>query len=226
MVDYLPISYSGKELSNLFLGLFFGAVFILFLLKSLLGKRYSLNTGSPNIYIFEYESKAGRLFSLYNISNLLFKLITYLLFSLAILSFHQIIGRISYSIINVYVKIFLFLVIYFFIKLFVDYLYMRIIKKSNFISKIRFIRLSYENYLAFYLFILAFLVFFFPVKNHIFFIVTISISILWFIFAFSNFYNSLTKHLDLKKYQIILYLCLSEILPFISLIGWIIFQIL
>jgi len=226
MADYLPLSHTGQGLSNLFLGLFFGAVFILFFLKLLLGKRYSLNTGSPNIYIFEYESRAGRLLSSYNILNLLFKLFSYLLFSLAILSFHQNIAHFSSSIFNIFLKIFLLLIIYVFVKLVIDDLYMRIIKKSKFISKIRFIRLSYENYLAFYLFIIAFLSFFFPVKNQIFFIIIISISTLWGIWTFLNFYNSLTKHIDIKKYQIILYLCLSEILPFISLIGWIIFQIL
>jgi len=226
MADYLPLSYNGQEFSNLFFGLFFGAVIILFFLKLLLGKRYSLNTGSPNIYIFEYESRAGRLFSSYNLLNVTFKLFSYLLFSLSILSFYQINGHFSYSIFNIYIKIFLLLVIYIIVKLFIDDLFMRIIKKSNFISKIRFIRLSYENYLAFYLFILAFLSFFFPVKNQIFFIIIISISVLWGIWTFLNFYNSLTKHIDIKNYQIILYLCLSEILPFISLIGWIIFQIL
>jgi len=226
MADYLPLSYNEQELSNLFLGLFFGAVFILFFIKLFFGKRYSLNTGSPNIYIFEYESKLGRLLSSYNLLNLLFKLISYLLFSLAFLSFYQIIGRFSYSIYNVYFKIFLLLVIYVFVKLVIDDLYMRIIKESNFISKIRFIRLSYENYFGFYLFILAFLIFFFPIKSQIFFIISISVSILWGIWTLLIFYISLTKHIDIKKYQIILYLCLSEILPFISLIGWIIFQIL
>ena len=226
MSEYKLLSDISQNLTDIFTNLLFGVILLMLILKLLMPKRYHSNIKTPNIYIFEYEAQAGQLFSFYNILTLLIKILSYGLFSLAILFFCQKVYNPDCIPPNFYPKLFSAFIIYIILKFFLEELYLRKIKKTELISKIRLIRLSFENYLAFYLFIIAFLTFFLPEKNNTFFVVIVIISTLWIFFVFYKFYNSLKKHIDIKKYQIILYLCILEILPFISLIGWIIFQIL
>lgn len=226
MTPFFALIKTSYELDNRFVSLFFLGFLFLVLIKIFAPKQFDLNITSPNIYIFEYESQMGKWFSLYNLFFFLVKLISYILFMLAISQFHHSSLHLQAIDFHVIPKLFLIFLIFILMKFFLELLFLFIIKKQSYYKKLQFIRISFDNYLAFYLFILSFLIFYFPSQPFWFFWVIIGFSVLWFIFFLLNLYNSLSKHSDLKSYQIILYLCLSEILPFIVVIGWIIFQIL
>ncbi len=213
-------------INDWFLGLFLLLGLLILFFKALYPKRFGLNIKSPNIYIFEYEAQTGRWLSFYNTGFFIIKLWTYVLFSLALIYFYQQI--ISAKILDLILinKLFLTLLICLVAKLILEILYFILIKKINLLNKIRFIRAAFENYQAFYLFIISFLIFYSPVHSGVLFYLIVTLSILWWLIVLYNLYGSIKKHSDIKKYQIILYLCLSEILPFIVVIGWIIFQIL
>jgi len=225
MSPYLSITQNSSDLQNIFIILFLIAGLFLMLNKSLFSKRFSLNMTSPNIYIFEFEAQSKKLISLYNINNFLIKLLAYVLFSLALLKLRETAKSINYdqTLFPLFFKSFL---IYSIVKFLLEELYLRGIKKTQFIDKVRLIRLTYENYVAFYLIIFSFLIFYFPYHSFIIFDIIISISVIWLILVLLNFSSNLNKHIEIKNYQIFLYLCLSEILPIITVIGWIIFQIL
>ncbi len=222
---YLSISQNTRDLQNIFIILFLIAGLFLMLNKSLFSRRFSLNITSPNIYIFEFEAQAKKLLSLYNINNFLIKLLAYVLFSLALIKLHQTTKVINFNQ-NLFPIFFKSFLIYIIVKFLLEELYLRGIKQSQFIDKVRLIRLTYENYVAFYLIIFSFLIFYFPYHSSIIFDIIISISAIWLILVLFNFFRNLNKHIEIKNYQIFLYLCLSEILPIITVIGWIIFQIL
>ena len=213
-------------LQNTFMILFLVAALLLMFGKLWFNKRLSINLTTPNIYIFEYESQAQNLMSFYNLNAFVFKIITYSLLIIAILNFVKINfispmdQELSWQIIMISVVSFLGL------KIILEILLLILLKKSKFLTKIRFIRTTYENYAVFYLFLMAFLIYYFPYKSVLIFYLTVSVSVIWMMILWVSIYNSLSKHTDLKTYQIFLYLCLSEILPFILIIGWIIFQIL
>jgi len=199
---------------------------LLAFLKITTPKRFNLNISSPNIYVFAYEAQAHHLWSFYHLIFLLFKFIASSLFSLTLIFLFQ--KQIHFSIDIWYMIKFLSVawMLFFIAKYLIEILYVIIIKKHKFMHKLRFIRQSYENYFFFYLFIFSFLSFYFPVKNFWIVGIIITISTLWTLLVWYNIYNNIHKHIDIKSYQIFLYLCLSEILPFIVIIGWIIFQIL
>jgi len=211
---------------NTFIILFSIAAILLMFGKLWFNKRLNINLTTPNIYIFEYESRAQNILSFYNLNAFLFKILTYSLLIIAILKQVKLnfvlSGKPGWS---WYVT----LVIatgYLGLKIILEILWLILLKKSKFLTKIRFIRTTYENYAVFYLFLMAFLIYYFPYQSKVFFYIILSISVIWLIGLWTNLFNSLHKHTSLKSYQIFLYLCLSEILPFILVTGWIIFQIL
>ncbi len=213
-------------LNDLFLELFITLGFLLVITKSLFPKRFSLNIKSPNIYIFEYEAQVGQRFSFYNLIHFVIKLAVFVIFFLALIHYYQFMAPINIQpkiLISGLFKIFF---VYSIIKSLIEIIFTFLIKKNKYLNKIMFIRLAYENYQVFYLYFLAFLIYFLPFHSLLFFYVIVTISTVWLFINLFNLYVSIRKHLDIKKYQIILYLCLSEILPFIVVIGWIIFQIL
>ena len=210
---------------NIFILLFSIAGLSLLFSKLWFNKRLNINVSRPNVYIFEFESQSKHIFSSYNINAGLFKILTFTLYIISVLKSGLANPDLSVNNIN---WDFLLLVItgYFILKFFLEAIFVFSIKKSNFLNKIRFVRTTYENYTFFYLFFISFLVYYFPYQSVIFLHLIISISIVWIIGVWLNIYFSLRKHTELKTYQNILYLCLSEILPFILLFGWVIFQIL
>ena len=210
---------------NIFILLFSIAGLLLTFTKLWFNKRLSLNISRPNVYLFEYESQSKHIFSSYNINTGLFKILTYTLYIISILKLA--LANHDLSIRNINWRLLLLIVTgYFVLKFFLEIIFVLLIKKSNFLNKIRFVRTTYENYTIFYLFFFSFLIYYFPYQSSIFLYLIISISIIWILGAWTNIYISLRKHTVLKTYQIILYLCLSEILPFILVNGWIIFQII
>ncbi len=209
-----------------FVVLFLVAALLLLMNKLWFDKRFTINIKAPNIYIFEYESRAQNLFSLYNLNSLLFKIISYTLYVVALFKTVSSSQDWSKKQFPEWHKLLIAVAFYLVLKFIFEIVLIILIKKGKFLSKIRFIRTAYENYTVFYLFILAFLTYYFPYQTPLFFYLIISVSIVWFVTLWLNLYNSLSKHTDLKTYQIFLYLCLSEILPIILVTGWIIFQIL
>ncbi len=211
---------------NIFIILYSITGILLVLTKLWYNKRLSLNINRPNVYIFEFESQSKYFLTVYNLSNGIFKILTYTLYIISILK----IGK-NNIIITINNKINWQLLIlitfaYFVLKFFIETIYIFLIKQSSYLNKIRFIRITYENYTFFYLFFVIFLVFYFPYQSILFLYLIISISIIWIISIWINIYISLRKHTKLRTFQNILYLCLSEILPFILVNAWIIFQIL
>ncbi len=226
MISYLPINSSQPFYHNFFLIFFVIGLFIMIILKVLYPKRYNLNTSSPNIYLFAYESQAGYTFSNYNALNFLLKYIAWVLFLIALLTYCQYVTGASCLTPQLLKQLSLFIGYYLLVKILIEVIYFLMIKKSGLLPRIRFIRLSYENFGAFYFFLYAFLIYFFPYKNLGALLIILAISTLWMLWILLNFQSNISKHVNLKRYQIFLYLCLSEILPFIAIIGWIIFQIL
>ncbi len=211
---------------NTFIILFFIAAILLMFGKLWFNKRLNINLTTPNIYIFEYESRAQNILSFYNLNAFLFKILTYTLLIIAILKLVKLNFALSGQPALSWYVILVIAAGYLVLKIILEILLLVLLKKSRFLTKIRFIRTTYENYAVFYLFLMAFLIYYFPYQSTVFFYLIISISIIWIIGLWINLFNSLRKHTGLKSYQIFLYLCLSEILPFILVTGWIIFQIL
>ena len=194
--------------------------------RTLFINRYILNVTRPNVYLFEYESQRKRSFTLYNVINFFIRFFSYLLISF---SFVYFINKIyftqpfSNAMLTRIVEI---LVTYFIVKIIIDYLFVMLYKKQKNVKQITEIRLTYQNFVAFYLFIISFFLFYFPYKNPLNFYIIITLSIIFILTTLLNYYHSLIKHINIKPYQIFLYLCLSEILPLITMIFWISFQIL
>ena len=211
---------------NIFILLFTITSILLLLNKLWYNKRLTTNISKPNIYIFEYESQSGYVLSVYNINSILFEILSYTLYIIAILKTGQTTRLFSVPNTINWKTLLLITTVYFALKIIFETVYIFLIKQNNFLNKIRFIRRTYEYYTFFYLFFAAFLVFYFPYQSPFFFYLIITISSLWMINIWTSIYISLRKHTEMKTYQNILYLCLSEILPFILTNGWIIFQIL
>ncbi len=211
---------------NIFVLLFSIAVFLFMFSKLWFNKRLNINITAPNIYIFEYESQSQNLVSLYNLNAFIFKILAYTLFIIAFLKFFNLNFKLPNQHELTWAIIMISATGYLGLKIILEILLLILLKKSKFLMKIRFIRTTYENYIVFYLFLMAFLIYYFPYQSKVFFYIIVSISAIWLIGLWTNLFNSLHKHTSLKSYQIFLYLCLSEILPFILVTGWIIFQIL
>ena len=226
MRTYLPIYNQFENIQNLYVGLFFLEITFIFLIRILFFKRYLLNVTRPNVYIFEYETQLKKQFTLYSIITLAIRYFSYLAFGIAIIYFiNTVFFEQAFS--NTILKdITLVLLSYFFVKYIIDYIYIFFFKKIKNISKISSISRTYQNFAGFYLYLTSFFIFFFPFKNKTSFYLIVTLSVIFISISLLNYYYSLKKHIDLKPYQILLYLCLSEILPLIMMIYWISFQIL
>ena len=194
--------------------------FLILFLRLSEPKRYLLNLFRPNVYLFEYEPHIKHPFSFYSILNFIVNFLSLYTFSLAFLSFNTIFDKI---LVIKLAEIIFFINIY---KLFTDYFLLILYKKKKYFDPLRFIRNVYENHLFFYLFIFSFLIFYFPIKNNIFLIISLLIFTIYFIYYFLSLYTSISKHLNLSGYQIILYLCTSKIIPILYLVYWISLHIL
>ena len=227
MIDYKPVARNLFFHQELF-WIIFVITGILWLINNMLyRKRFIKNVKSPNIYIFEYESHSGHIFSLYNILNFTTNIFINTLLISALSYYYNI--AFEKNILfdqKLFIRLLSIVAIFVLLKKIISFIYLFISKKNNFFSKITFIRRSVEVYKNFYWYLFAFLIWFFPVKNRLIFFVFLSISISWYLLTQLKSYHNFTKHTDIKSYQLFLYLCLSEILPFIILIWWISFQIL
>ncbi len=225
MTEYTYINTHYLDLQNIFA--------ISFLLVSLLTMfnmyasraKYWLNITQPNIFVFEYERQSKSIFSSYQILNLIIRIVGYsLIFSSLLFYYTESAGQ-DFGI-DVFINIiFLSLFFVFYKPIFVGF-YFFLIKKRDDLYKIRHIRTTFDVYLNFYLVILSFLVFFFPYHKILIFITIIIISSIFYIYYLLNYLNSLTKHIKFKTYQLILYLCISEILPIMLVIYWLSFHII
>jgi len=205
--------------------LFSSLILLIFLLILVLRffypKRYILNVYKPNVYMFEYEAKQKNYFSFYVLVG---SLLNYLIlfFILLNLSLH-----IKKSKIDPYIMVNLILIVLgiFLYKNLMDFIFVLFIKKPSLFSSLRFIRISFENHLYFFLYFIGFFMLFYNYKNSILFYINALFLILFLIYSLTNFYISLGKHIHLKSSKIILYLCISEILPIIFIIYWLSFQL-
>ncbi len=221
-----PLIRPDMATGNFFILLFLSTAILLVVNKLLYPKQFSLNISFPNIYIFEFESQSHRRWSLYNLLNAIMHFMAYVLFVLSVVFFGQVSFSKSFDFLSLIKPVFKIYIIFLVAQLFFEQGYLRLIKQTAKLHKISAIRRTYETYLSFYLILLSFFIYYFPYKSIVAFYVIITISIIWFVITLLNFYNSLTKHTELKTYQLFLYLCLTEILPLITLIWWISFQIL
>jgi hypothetical protein len=227
MIEYQLIENTFYPHQHLFWFVFIFTGFLLIFNKQLNPKQFKKNVTSPNIYVFEYESLSGRVFSIYNLVHYLATFLVYLLLSYAFITHYTFAYKPAQNLsANVFVLLGLSVLAFFAVRIFLSFLYLLIFKKIGFFNKIHFIRRSFGVYRIFYWYLLSFLFYFFPFKNIITFYVFTSISIIWYLFVLQKNYNSFEKHTDFKSYQLFLYLCVSEIIPFIILIWWISFQIL
>jgi hypothetical protein len=213
--------FSGSYIT-IFSSLFIFILLLILSLRFFYPKRYLLNIYKPNVYIFEYEAKQKNYFSFYAITA---NLVNYLIlfFITYVYTLHLTSGKISmHTIINLILMIIITLIY----KLIIDFFFLIIIKKTNLFSSLRFIRTSFENHVYFFIFFIAFFMMFYRFDNYYLLIVNSFILLLYLIYSLTNFYVSLTKHIHLKNSKIILYLCISEILPIIFIIYWLSFQII
>ena len=227
MIDYKPVSHNLIYQQDFFWLIFVIAGILWLINRTLYHKRFIKNVSYPNVYIFEYESHSGHIFSFYNIINYIIGILVYILLISALFMFYQ--GLAGKNFIldkKLFTHLTLYIFIYAIVKTILSFLYLFLTKKSSFFSIISFIRRSFEVYKNFYWYLFAFLIWFFPVRNTFIFIVFLSISVLWYLSVQIKSINNFIKHTDIKSYQLFLYLCLSEILPIIILIWWISFQIL
>ncbi len=214
---------TGAKQDELLVSILVTVILLLILsLRFFYHKRYILNIYKPNVYMFEYEAKQKNYFSFYAIigSIVNYLIIFFLLFGI-VLHIKQ--GKISLENLIILVKLSLILMIY---KILSDFIFSLSIKKTILFPNLRFLRTSFENHLYFFLFLMGFLMFFYSFDNKILFILNILILFFFLIYSFANFYIILTKHLRLKSSKIILYLCISEILPVIFIIYGLSFQII
>ena len=185
-------------------------------------KRYQLNITRPNIYIFEYESQILNPISLYNILNAVIYILSLFIFYLSFENFFKIDAIDFYW----YKKLLTGIVTFLIAKNILTYVLYHFNKQNNKFKKLRFINTTYNTYLGLYLFLFSFFFFYFPYKNKYLLWIIISISMLFIISTWFNIFQNYNKHFYMKSYKLFLYLCLTEILPLITLIGWISFQIL
>jgi hypothetical protein len=225
MVEYLHIFQEDVDLQNVFAvallltGLLM--MFNMYISKS----KYLLNITQPNVYVFEYERQSKTAISSYQIINLLIRIIGYTLFFTSILYFYAKTNQIDLSVYAV-INIFLIALFIVFNKYITVALFFFLIKKVADLHKIRHIRTAFDVYFNFYLIFLSFFIFFFPFHKSLGFISIMAITILFYMYYLLNYSNSLIKHINFKTYQLILYLCISEILPIMLVIYWLSFHII
>ncbi len=198
-----------------FAALFIATTVFILAIRLLEPKRYLLNIYRPNVYLFEYEPHIKHPFSFYSIINFLINFLSLIILVLAFLSFSKSFDRI------IILKLFEIIFFINIFKLFADYFVLILFKRKKYFQQLRFIRNVYENYLFFYLFIFSFLIFYFPYKNNIFLIISLLAFLIYFISYLFSLFITISKHLNLSGYQIILYLCTSEIIPILYLVYWI-----
>jgi len=221
-LTYEQLNIANSTLSNIFIGTFFFTGLLILLNYYAYPKRYRLNISRPNIYIFEYETQILNQFSFYNIINSLVYLLTLLLIYMVFVNF---LPEQHYNF-SFYNKLLGAFILFLLLKKLLSLSSYFFIKNYKILSKMHFITGTYNTYLIFYLFLLSFLAFYFPFKSMAFFYVIVFISIIWILYIWASMYSAVSKHTDIKSYQLFLYLCLSEILPLILLTGWISFQII
>ena len=225
MVEYTHINSIHLDLQNIFTVLFlFVSVLILFNMYTSHAK-YKLNITHPNIYVFEYERQSKSVISSYQIINTIVRILGYTLLFTSLLYYYTVCINNFFSIeklIGVFFLSFLFVVLK---PIFVSIYFFSINKYDN-LYKIRHIRVTFDIFLIFYLIFLSFLVFFFPYHKILILIIIITLIVLLYIYYLLNYTNSLTKHIKFKTYQLILYLCISEILPIMLVIYWLSFHII
>jgi len=205
-------------LSSIFIVILILILFLRFIYPS----RYILNIYKPNVYIFEYEAKQKNYVSFYVLMG---SLINYLILFFVLLNFSHFVlsGELTQKVIMKNILFVTGLLIY---KLLSDFIFAVMIKKINLVSPLRFIRISFENHFYFFILIISFFMLFYNYNQPISFIINSIVLLFFIIYSLGNFYISLSKHIHLKSSKIILYLCISEILPILFIIYWLSFQII
>ncbi len=207
----------------LFVSILFTLILVFILsLRLIYHKRYILNIYKPNVYMFEYEAKQKNYFSFYGLMGGLinFLILFFLLYAILL---HVTQGEIDKLLVFKSLLLILILLVY---KIASDFIFAIAIKKPALFPALRFLRISFENHLYFYLFIFAFLMQLYPLQNEVLFIINLILLFLYLGYSFINFHTILGKHLRLKSSKIILYLCISEILPVLIIVYGLSFQII
>ncbi len=221
-IKYHLIKDYTENLNGIISSLFLLIILLILFLRFIYPKRYILNIYKPNVYIFEYEAKQRNYFSFYAMMSSLINYLILFFILINIVRFYTK-GHLTQKTIFQLIILVLGILIY---KILSDFFFVVFIKKTSLFSSLRFIRISFESYLYFFLFFISFFMLFFNHFQPILFIINEIILFLFLIYNLQNFYISLSKHIDLKNSKIILYLCISEILPIIFIIYWLSFQII
>jgi hypothetical protein len=225
MIEYTYINNQYHDLQNVFtISFFIVSLLIVFNMYASRAK-YILNITRPNIFVFEYERQSKSIFSSYQILNLIIRVIGYTLFFTSLMFY---IAKSSGRYLHIDNFAILFFLSLFFVlfKPVIIGLYLILIKKSADLYLIRHIRVAFEVFFNFYLVILSFLIFFIPYHKMLIFILIMILLAVFYVYYLLNYFNSLTKHIKFKTYQLILYLCISEILPIMLVIYWLSFHII
>jgi len=184
-----------------------------------------LNITAPNVYVFEYERHSKNMFSIYQVVNTLIRILGFTLLLVSILFYYTCIYQKYFSIFNVF-KIIILSIIFVLHKYITVAIIVYLIKKKEYLHEIRHIRVGFEIFFNFYLIIFSFFIFYLPIHKTLIFIASVSAIIIYYLYWLLNYSNSLIKHINFKRYQIILYLCISEILPIMFVIYWLSYHIL
>ncbi len=213
---YFKITPTFFNLFTIILGL---SLLIILFLRFAYSRRYLMNIYKPNVYLFEYESQKKYIFSIYFILNIIVKLFSLILISLSFYSFTK-----QLDTLHILLKTGIVSLMYFVYIIVAEPLFLLMIKKRKYYGDIIFVTNSFDNHLAFFLIIISFLIFYFPVKNHITLIISWIILFVFLITSMFTLRELINKHINFNKYQNFLYLCTSKILPISILIYWLIFQ--
>ena len=221
-IKYRLLQDISENTKGLFSSLFLLILILILILRFVYHKRYILNLYKPNVYMFEYEAKQKNYFSFYALMG---SLINYLILFFLLLNFSKHLGlsKINSTSILKISSIVLGILLY---KIISDFIFVLLIKKPSLFASLRFIRTSFENHLYFFLFLFGFLMLFYHPNNSILLVINTLIVLLYIVYSLGVFYITLTKHIHLKSSKIILYLCISEILPILFIIYWLSFQLI
>jgi len=225
MNEYTFINHQYLDLQEIFtISFFLVSLLVMFNMYASRAK-YLLNITHPNIFVFEYERQSKSIFSFYQILNFVIRILGYILFFSSLMYYVAQCANADFRIEDI-IRIFLLSLLFVLFKSIIIAFYLFAIKKSADLYMIRHVRIAFEVYFNFYLIILSFLIFYFPYHKILIFIVILIVVAFFYIYYQLNYLNSLTKHIKLKTYQLILYLCISEILPIMLVIYWLSFHII
>lgn len=224
-MEYQPLFVQQHKV--VFIILFFITALLLMYIRYFYKSRFMLNVSKPNVYIFEYESLSSLFFSQYHFLSFFLRFLTSAMLIISIIEYIPQIRNLSFlNYLKLSSNIILSLMLFFFIKRFLSIIFYVWKRKQKKWFMLNTIRNVYWSFMSFYFFVISFLVYFFPFKSTLFFILIAVALTFYIVINWIQMFLNISKHTDLKSNQIFLYLCTTEILPLTVLVWWISFQIL